>query len=119
MSMYNKHVFTKFLRPLSAAIAVSIAVCSLNFSSLHAQAAGGIQLKKKTTKKRIDAKGNLVEEQAAVEDLYNETNIGSISQLDPRANRAFFTHTWFIKASTTVNYFNLGSDFQGVIKQIE
>ncbi len=119
MNMYNKHVFTKFFKPLSAAIAVSIAMCSLNFSPLHAQAAGGIQLKKKTTKKRIDAKGNLVEEQAAVEDMYNETNIGSIAQLDPRANRAFFTHTWFIKASTTVNYFNLGNEFNGVIKQIE
>ncbi|HMY11446.1 MAG TPA: hypothetical protein PKC74_07470, partial [Turneriella sp.] len=70
-------------------------------------------------KKRIDAKGNLITEEALVEDLYNETNIGSIAQLDPRANRAFFTHTWYIKASTTVNYFNLGSEFQGVIKQIE
>lgn len=116
MNIHNKHVFTNFLRCLSAALAVSVGLCSLSMSVVHAQ---GIQLKKKTTKKRIDAKGNLVEEQAAVEDMYNETNIGSIAQLDPRANRAFFTHTWFIKASTTVNYFNLGSDFQGVIKQIE
>lgn len=117
MSIINKHVFTKFVRLLSAACAVSVIVCLAQTSILYAQE--GVQLKKKTTKKRIDAKGNLVEDQAVVEDLYNETNIGSISQLDPRANRAFFTHTWFIKASTTMNYFNLGSDFQSVIKQIE
>ena len=119
MTILNKHVFTKWSRLYSAAIAVSAVVCLLPLGPVHAQAAGGIQLKKKTTKKRIDAKGNLVEETAAVEDMYNETNIGSITQLDPRANRAFFTHTWYIKASTTVNYFNLGSEFQGVIKQIE
>jgi len=101
---------------MSAAFAASLVLCSVQSAPLHAQ---GIQLKKKTLKKRIDAKGNLVTEEAVVEDIYNETNIGSISQLDPRAGRAFFTHTWFIKASTTVNYFNLGSDFQSVIKQIE
>lgn len=119
MNIHNKHVFTKFSRAFPAVIAVSTALCLLGVSTAYAQGDGRIQLKKKTTKKRIDAKGNLVEEQAAVEDMYNETNIGSIAQLDPRANRAFFTHTWYIKASTTVNYFNLGSDFQGVIKQIE
>lgn len=119
MTIYNKHVFTNFWKAFSAAIAVSAMLCAFSVTVAHAQNTGGIQLKKKTTKKRIDAKGNLVEEQAAVEDMYNETNIGSIAQLDPRANRAFFTHTWFIKASTTVNYFNLGSEFQGVIKQIE
>jgi hypothetical protein len=119
MNIITKHVFTKFLRFLSAAFAASVVVCLVAPAATHAQETGTIQLKKKTLKKRIDAKGNLVTEEAAVEDLYNETNIGSITQLDPRANRAFFTHTWYIKASTTVNYFNLGSEFQGVIKQIE
>jgi len=119
MNIITKHVFTKFLRFLSAALAASVVVCLVAPAATHAQETGTIQLKKKTLKKRIDAKGNLVTEEAAVEDLYNETNIGSITQLDPRANRAFFTHTWYIKASTTVNYFNLGSEFQGVIKQIE
>lgn len=119
MSILNKHVFTNVFRFMSAVMAVSVVVCLVAPGNTYAQDAGTIQLKKKTLKKRIDAKGNLVTEEAAVEDMYNETNIGSITQLDPRANRAFFTHTWYIKASTTVNYFNLGSEFQGVIKQIE
>lgn len=137
MTILDKQVFTK-KQPFVLGRVVGVAVLTwcrllsyalfallpfLVFSALinpvSAQATGGIQLKKKTTKKRIDAKGNLVTEQAVVEDMYNETNIGSISQLDPRANRSFFTHIWFIKASTTINYFNLGSEFQGVIKQIE
>lgn len=118
MNIINKHVFTKFLRLFSAAIAVSAVVCLVFPRAVSAQA-GGIQLKQKTQKKRIDAKGNLVTDEALVEDVYKEGSIGSITQLDPRANRAFFTHTWYIKASTTVNYFNLGSEFQGVIKQIE
>ncbi|MFO1471258.1 MAG: hypothetical protein U1F27_09490 [Turneriella sp.] len=118
MSIINKHVFTKCSRLFSAAIAVSAVVCLVSPHAISAQA-GGIQLKQKTQKKRIDAKGNLVTDEALVEDVYKEGSIGSITQLDPRANRAFFTHTWYIKASTTVNYFNLGSEFQGVIKQIE
>lgn len=119
MNILNKHVFTKCSRLFSAAIAVSTVVCLAFPCVLSAQAAGGILLKKKTQTKRIDAKGNLITEEALVEDVYKEGSIGSITQLDPRANRAFFTHTWYIKASTTVNYFNLGSEFQGVIKQIE
>ena len=119
MNIINKHVFTKCSRLFSAAIAVSAVVCLAFPHAISAQAAGGIQLKKKTQTKRIDAKGNLVTEEALVEDVYKEGSIGSIAQLDPRANRAFFTHTWYIKASTTVNYFNLGSEFQSVIKQIE
>lgn len=119
MSILNKHVFTNLIRLWLAAFVMSALVCLLAPGSSYAQGAGAIQLKKKTVKKRIDAKGNLVTEEALVEDLYNETNVGSIAQLDPRANRAFFTHTWYIKASTTVNYFNLGSEFQGVIRQIE
>ncbi len=118
MSILNKHVFTKCSRLFSAAIAVSTVVCLMLPRATSAQA-GGLQLKKKTQTKRIDAKGNLITEEALVEDIYKEGSIGSITQLDPRANRAFFTHTWYIKASTTVNYFNLGSEFQGVIKQIE
>jgi len=118
MNILNKHVFTKCSRLFSAAIAVSAVVCLMLPHAVSAQA-GGIQLKQKTQKKRIDAKGNLVTDEALVEDVYKEGSIGSITQLDPRANRAFFTHTWYIKASTTVNYFNLGSEFQGVIKQIE
>lgn len=118
MNIINKHVFTKCSRLFSAAIAVSAVVCLVFPRAISAQA-GGIQLKQKTQKKRIDAKGNLVTDEALVEDVYKEGSIGSITQLDPRANRAFFTHTWYIKASTTVNYFNLGSEFQGVIKQIE
>jgi hypothetical protein len=116
MTIINKHVFTNCFRILPVAIAMSAVFCVVFAGPTYAQ---GIQLKKKTYTKRIDAKGNLVTEEAAVEDMYNQTNIGSISQLDPRAGRAFFTHTWYIKASTTVNYFNLGSEFQGVIKQIE
>lgn len=119
MTIINKHVFTKSVRLFLAITAIGAVVCLVLPGQSYAQDGGTIQLKKKTTKKRIDAKGNLVTEEALIEDMYNETNIGSIAQLDPRANRAFFTHTWYIKASTTINYFNLGSEFQGVIKQIE
>ncbi|HRP68858.1 MAG TPA: hypothetical protein PLY93_04945 [Turneriella sp.] len=118
MTIINKQVFTKCRRLLAAFVAVSVILCSVGTAHLYAQGKG-VQLKKKTPKKRIDAKGNLVEDIAAVEDMYDEGNIGSIAQLDPRAGRAFFAHTWFVKASATINYFNLGSDFQNVIKQIE
>ncbi|MCX7631768.1 MAG: hypothetical protein N2Z22_00390 [Turneriella sp.] len=104
--------------PLAKALSLLL-LFSMIAGMPYAQAGGTIQLKKKAAKKRIDAQGNLVTEEAAVEDLYSETNVGSIAQLDPRAGRAFFTHTWYIKASSTVNYFNLGSEFQGVIRQIE
>ncbi|MBV6492903.1 MAG: hypothetical protein LDLANPLL_00908 [Turneriella sp.] len=116
--MNNKHVFTKKIQVIAAYLAVLVGVCTVSSGVLFAQTKG-IELKKKTTKKGIDAKGNLVEQTVAVEDMYAEGNIGSIAQLDPRAGRAFFAHTWFMKASTTVNYFNLGPEFQGVIKQIE
>jgi len=119
MTVYIKHVFTKYLRLLSAVIAVSTVVCLIMPSLSSVQAVGGVQLKKKTLRKRIDAKGNLVEDKAVVEDMYDEANIGSITQLDPRAGRAFFAHTWFIKASTTMNYFNLGQGFKSAINQIQ
>lgn len=119
MNIINKHVFTNLFRLLSAASAALVLACLFAPGVSYAQNGGAVELKKKTVRKRIDAKGNLVTEEAIVEDLYDESNIGSIAQLDPRANRSFFAHTWYLKVSTTVNYFNLGPEYQAVLKQIE